>query len=172
MLPERKKDESIVIRKPEVEDGILIYDLVSRCPPLDLNSVYSYLLISAHFQETSAVAEFNGKLVGYCSAYIPPKKIDTLFIWQVAVKENARGLGIALSMIQRILARKDLSEISFIETTISPDNHPSLSLFTRLASDLDAEINKKSFFSMDLFGESNHPPEYLYQIGPINSILN
>jgi L-2,4-diaminobutyric acid acetyltransferase len=168
MIPRQEIGESLIIRKPDTNDGIAIHELVSRSPPLDLNSLYSYLLFSKHFKGTSAVAEHKEEIVGYTSAYNHPQKEDTLFVWQVAVKEGFRGSGIAREMISNILNRRELDKIKYLETTVSPDNQASESLFTGLATKTGAGITKTLFFSRNLFGKSDHPPEYLLRIGPLN----
>src|SRR3546814_10843028 len=39
-------------RMPHKTDASGIHRLISECPPLDLNSVYTYLLLSEHFSRT------------------------------------------------------------------------------------------------------------------------
>lgn len=77
--------DNIKIRQPTHLDGVSINRLVEQCPPLDKNSLYCNLLVCTHFSNTSAVAEVDGKLVGFVSGYFIPNEEKTLFIWQVAV---------------------------------------------------------------------------------------
>lgn len=167
MKPGPEIGESLIIRKPDLNDGIFIHDLVENSPPLDLNSLYSYLILSTHFQGTSAVVERQNEILGYTAAYKPPQKEDTLFIWQVVVKEDFRGYGIAQKMISNILSRKEQENVKYLEATVTPLNQASESLFTGLAEKMDAPITKTLFFQEDLFGRSGHPPEYLFRIGPL-----
>ncbi|OQB56060.1 MAG: L-2,4-diaminobutyric acid acetyltransferase [Deltaproteobacteria bacterium ADurb.Bin151] len=76
----------IHFRKPEVSDAPSIERLVRFSPPLDVNSHYCYLIICAHFFQTSVVACSNDHVCGFISAYIRPDQQDTLFVWQVAVQ--------------------------------------------------------------------------------------
>ncbi|MBU4535108.1 MAG: diaminobutyrate acetyltransferase [Euryarchaeota archaeon] len=158
---------SLIIRKPELRDGNSIYQLVSHSPPLDINSLYSYLLVCAHFNKSSVVAEYQGKIVGYVSAYIHPHKEDTLFIWQVAVDSSMRGKGLAHKLLMELIHRKELKEIKFLETTVSPSNKASRSLFEKLARKLQANLKEVEFLTGDLFGESGHEEEPLLIIGPL-----
>ena len=158
---------SIIIRKPELTDGKLIYELARISKPLDLNSLYSYLLISIHFNQTSAVAETGQDIVGYVSGYIHPHQDDTLFIWQIAVNPIMRGKGLATQMLQNILQRVELTNIKFIEATITPSNKKSRNLFQRLAEQLKADYKESLFLDKDLFGDSYHEEEKLLRIGPI-----
>lgn len=167
MGPDNEKIRPIIIRKPELRDGNSIYQLVSHSPPLDINSLYSYLLVCAHFNKSSVVAEYQGKIVGYVSAYIHPHKEDTLFIWQVAVDSSMRGKGLAHKLLMKLIERKGLENIRFLETTVSPSNHASRALFEKLARKMQANLKEVEFLSSDLFGESGHEEEPLLIIGPL-----
>ena len=155
------------VRKPQIKDGNPIYKLVCECDKLDINSLYSYLLICAHFGETSAITELNDEIVGYISGYVNPNKENVLFIWQIAVKPSMRCNGIASMMINNIIEREELHNIKFIETTVTPSNKASNALFQKLAVSLKTEFEKMQFFPYDLFGKSGHEEELLLRIGPL-----
>lgn len=164
------KNNSINIRKPKLDDGYGIYQLVLNSPPLDVNSLYSYLLICAHFDNTSVVAEFDKKIVGYVSAYIKPHQKDVLFIWQVAVDASMQGKGLAMQLLQDIIEREKLKTIRFLETTITPSNNASMSLFNKLATQYDANLKESEFLTSDLFGDTDHEEELLIRIGPLRKL--
>lgn len=163
-----KKKMSITIRKPKLTDGHSIYELARISKPLDLNSLYSYLLISAHFDQTSVIAETGHDIVGYVSGYIHPHHDDTLFIWQIAVHPIMRGRGLATRMLNDILKRRESANIKFIEATITPSNKKSRNLFQGLAKQLKADYRESVFLEFELFGESFHEEEKLLRIGPLN----
>jgi len=167
MGSENDENKPITIRKPQIEDGNQIYHLVKKCKPLDINSLYYYLLICTHFDQTSVIAELDNEIVGYISAYINPHHENTLFIWQVAVHHGMRGQGLATKMMMDILEREKVKSVEFLETTVTPSNQASMSLFGKIASELDTNLQKFSFFTSDLFGESNHEEELLLRIGPL-----
>jgi L-2,4-diaminobutyric acid acetyltransferase len=162
----KRKGILIHFKTPTLEDSSAVYELVDRCKPLDLNSRYCYMLVCTHFQDTSVVTEENGQISGLVSAYLDPKQPETLFVWQVAVDASLRGQGVALRMLKSILERPNLRHVRFIETTISPSNTASQSLFKRLAAELKAEITDRPYFDKALFGGEAHEDEYLYRIGP------
>lgn len=157
----------ITLREPTAADGAAVYELVAQCPPLDTNSMYCNLLQCSHFSATSVAAEYNGEIVGFISGYIQQERPDTLFIWQVAVSEKARGQGLASRMLQNILARQEEGNIHFIETTITPDNRASWALFKRLANTLGAELNQSVMFERQQHFAGKHDTEMLVRIGPI-----
>ena len=79
---------------PGAEDGPSVHALIAACPPLDQNSVYANLLQCTHFADTCVAVKREGRLVGWVSGYIPPQEPDVLFVWQVAVAEEAQQLAL------------------------------------------------------------------------------
>jgi L-2,4-diaminobutyric acid acetyltransferase len=161
------QDTEIVLRSPCSEDGAAVYKLIADCPPLDTNSMYCNLLQCTHFSATSVAAELNGELVGFISGYIQPDKPDTLFIWQVAVGEQARGQGLAGRMLKEILVRSACEAVRFIETTITPDNRASWALFESLTNKLGTELNRSVMFERQQHFAGQHETEMLARIGPV-----
>lgn len=155
------------LRHPNKADAFAIHSLIKQCPPLDLNSIYTYLLLSEHFSQSCVVVEGDQGLDGYISAYIPPAKPEVLFIWQVAVHERARGRSLGRRMLLELLGRPHLAHIQFIETTVGPDNAASRRMFSGLAQKLRAEVSESALFDSHLFGDSGHDDERLIRIGPL-----
>ena len=115
------------MRLPDRKDGAAIHRLISECPPLDLNSLYAYLLLCEHFSDTSVIAESaGGRIDGFISAYVIPTRPDVLFVWQVAVHARARGHRLARAMLRELLQRKGLAHVRHLETTVGPDNQACL----------------------------------------------
>ena len=156
-------------------DGNDISRLVRRCPPLDVNSHYLYLLLCHHFAETCVVAESDGDLVGFLSGYRPPALDDTLFVWQVAVDPAFRGQRLARRLVEHVLQSDACRDVRFVTATISPSNRPSQAFFRSLAERLGARCESTSLFTEemfppDLFPEgADHEAEDLYRVGPIPS---
>lgn len=161
------KNNSVILRLPVKHDGPAIHQLIKQCPPLDLNSVYTYLLLCEHFSQTCVVAEVDGKLGGFVSAYVHPDRSDVLFVWQVAVHERARGVGLGQRMLNALLSRPSVNAVRYVETTVGPDNVPSRRMFGALASDHGAQIHESALFGSELFGSAGHEEERLLRIGPI-----
>ena len=165
MTIETTKD-TVKLRKPTPEDGRNIWELVRACPPLDVNSCYSYLLLTEHFRDTCVIAEAEGKMLGFVSGYLLPNKQNTLFIWQVAVSNEARGLGLAKRMLQYLRDSVEDHNVTCLETTITPSNTASQRLFQSLAKTWETECEKTVLFSSEHFGDGGHEPEECYRIGP------
>lgn len=154
-------------REPTLTDSARITRLVQKCPPLDVNSHYLSLLLCRDFHATCVVAELDSQLAGFLSAYRPPERNDTVFVWQVAVDPQQRSAGVASRMLDELLARPACSQINWLEATVTPSNASSQKLFQSLAARLETQCNREDGFSAELFNEADpHEPEDLYRIGP------
>ncbi len=159
--------ENITIRKQELADAKEVYNLVRDTNILDVNSEYLYLLQSTYFRNTCVVAVENKNIIGFVSGFIDPNDSKTLFVWQVGVDEKYRGFGLAKKMIMEILSNNIQKNIEYIQTTISPSNKSSESLFLKLCKELKANIVLEKLFDKSDFNNS-HEDEILYKIGPFN----
>lgn len=159
--------EKIMFTKPSAVDGMAVNQLVASCPPLDTNSVYCNLLQASHFSDTSVAARFEGgEMIGFVSGYVVPKQLDTLFVWQVAVSEKARGQGLAKRMVSSLLERSSCSGVRYLETSITASNEGSWALFRRLADQLNAPLEESVMFDKQDHFKGRHDTEYLVRIGP------
>jgi L-2,4-diaminobutyric acid acetyltransferase len=159
--------DSIQLHVPTSEDGLPLHKLIQQCPPLDPNSVYCNLLHCSHFAATSVAAKQGDELVGFISGYLIPERPDTLFIWQVAVADGARGRGLASLMLTHLLQRPTCSTVRFMETTITPDNQGSWALFRRFAASRQAPLKESVEFDRDRHFSGQHDSEWLVRIGPL-----
>jgi len=159
-------DASGWMRPPRKTDAADIHRLIADCPPLDLNSVYTYLLLSEHFSGTCVLAGSGDAIEGFISGYVPPGRPDVLFVWQVAVDARARGKRLARRMLHALLRRPALSGIRYVETTVGPANLASRGVFAGLAQDLGAPLREQILFPPCLFGAQHHEDEPLLRIGP------
>jgi L-2,4-diaminobutyric acid acetyltransferase len=156
------------LRTPQPADAASIHRLVVECPPLDLNSLYAYLLLTQHFSRTCVLAGRGNEILGFISGYLPPDRANVLFVWQVAVHPDARGRGLARHMLGELLARPALKGVQFIETTVSPDNLASRRVFAGIAEACAAPVTEHSLFPAQLFGSADHDDEPLLRIGPLS----
>ncbi|WP_236250571.1 diaminobutyrate acetyltransferase [Microbulbifer sp. ALW1] len=159
----------VLLRRPVSEDGAAVHQLIGACPPLDTNSLYCNLLQASHFSATSVAAELDGELVGFISGYRIPERPDTLFVWQVAVAEAGRGMGLAGRMLREILGRPACGAVTHLETTITPDNDASWALFRSLARKLDAGCVDSVMFDRERHFKGAHDSEMLLRIGPFTA---
>jgi L-2,4-diaminobutyric acid acetyltransferase len=155
-----------LLRKPTVADGRAVWELIANCAPLDVNSLYCNLLQCTHFADTCIVAEQDTRVRGWVSAYRPPAEPQTLFIWQVAIHPDARGYGLAGSLIRALLQREALHGVRQLKATIIRDNHASWALFRSLADSLNAPFTSQEHFESEEHFGGLHPSEHMIIIGP------
>ncbi|WP_353399825.1 diaminobutyrate acetyltransferase [Hydrogenophaga sp. 5NK40-0174] len=160
--------DNIQLTSPSLVDGMAVHQLVANCPPLDPNSSYCNFLQCGHFSQTSVAARRGDQLLGFISGYLVPERQDTLFIWQVAVSPEARGLGLASRMLDSILARPACRAVRFLETTITDDNQASWSLFRALGKRLSSPLSSSVWLDASAHFNGQHDSEHLVRIGPFN----
>ena len=161
---------NLSISKPKPHQAAKINELIARCKPLDENSLYCNLLQTTHFAETCAIAEIDGEVAAFVSGYIHPERPKTLFIWQVAVNPDYRGLGLAKKLILKIVERNlPKLQFEFIHTTITKSNTASWSLFKSVAKALNSEYSTRVMFDKQLHLDHQGESEWLMDIGPFQA---
>ena len=155
-----------IFRKPEKKDAAEIYALLQPYKPyVGTSPLYTYLLICEHFDDTSiVVATDTGEIIGFTSAYFPPKKQNALFLWEIAVKEGYHGNNLYVRMVNAICKR---NYPMYIEATVNPSNESSIKRLRQLSEMFGADWVSYTLFPSDHFGAVNHEDEVLYRIGPI-----
>ncbi|MBM4575919.1 diaminobutyrate acetyltransferase [Rhodococcus hoagii] len=160
--------DAVEFRKPQISDGVRLWEIAKDSQVLDLNSSYSYLLWCRDFQDTSIVATADDRVVGFVTGYVRPEVPATLFVWQVAVDEDQRGRDWPDACCPTCSTMLRCRVSGKLETTISPDNAASIALFTSVAHRRGCEITKSELFSPNDFPDG-HEAEDLFTISPRNA---
>lgn len=161
--PETGSDAPTTTSPPTTADGVALWEIAAASRVLDVNSRYAYVLWCRDFAATSIVARIGERVVGFVTGYVRPERPDTLFVWQVAVHEVARGRRVAATMLDDLVARVGTP---FLETTVTDDNAASLAMFAGLAERTGADMERTELFGQAELG-AEHDPEPLYRIGPM-----
>ena len=161
--------ETIKIRRSRLEygDGGTMWRLARESGVLEENAEYTYHMFSHFFGETSTVADLNGEAVGFVAGFRPPYREDSLFVWQIAVDERARGRGLAAAMLHGLIQRLS-PRIHYLEATVTPSNEASTRTFRKIARDLDTSVTEEVLFPGTRFHGPSHEDEVLFRIGPID----
>ncbi|NIZ15567.1 diaminobutyrate acetyltransferase [Phaeobacter sp. HF9A] len=157
-----------LLRKPNATDGAAIWELVKACAPLDRNSMYANLIQADHFRDTCVAAELDGEIVGWISGHMIPGQ-DVFFVWQVAVADSARGMGLGKKMLHALLARRGINGATALQTTITKDNAASWGLFRSFARDIGAELSDAPHFEKEAHFDGAHDTEHMVTI-PLESV--
>lgn len=162
----RAADDGIAFRAPEARDGMRIWALVREAGVLEQNSAYCYLLLCTHFAANGIVAEHDGELVGFVTAYRPPSDPEAVFVWQVGVAPAGRGRGLGTRLLNRLVEQPGNRDARCLTATVDPDNTPSNRLFAAFARAQGARLTREPGFGSKLF-PPGHAPEPLLRIGPL-----
>lgn len=153
---------NITIRPTQLSDGTALANLVKASGALDINSDYLYFLLADHFSETCAIAVDEAQTpLGFVTAYRLPKDPTCLFIWQIAVAEEARGQGLAKKLLQHLSHQAWFSSINKVVCTISPHNRASNALFESFASVLNAQLSTRDYLTAEHLGVAHDPEPYV-----------
>jgi len=167
VVPVLQSLEAVTVRRPTEVDGGVLWKLARDSGKLDVNTTYCYLMLGKWFGGTCALAEREGRPVGFVTGFRLPEKPDTWFVWQIAVAAEARGQRLGRRLLEHVLGRPENADIRYVEATVSPSNAASRSLFQGFARDrgIGCEITKG--FPAESFPEGAHEEEELFRIGPI-----
>lgn len=106
-------------------------------------------------------------MVGWVSGYRPPSAPENLFLWQVAVAEQARGKRLAASLIEQILARPQAAGVTHLTTTVTGDNQASWAVFEGLARKWGVPLHRSIRFEREAHFDGAHATEWEARIGPL-----
>jgi len=163
-----QEGDAIELVEPTLEDAKAIWSLVHESGVLDPNSCYLYLLLCRDFSQSCLVAKQAGRLVGFVTAYFPPQRPDSIFVWQIAVAAAARRKGLARRMLLHLVESRLPGGLRFLEATIAPSNESSQRLFHSVAGRLGVPLEVRSCFSSKYFPQ-HHEDEDLVRVGPFLS---
>jgi len=161
----------LVIRPAEKEDGSAIWGLTRQVDALETNSAYAYLLLCRDFGDSCRVAVADGELLGFVVGYRPPRRPETLFVWQIGVHPRARGRGVASRLLRELVRGAASAGVTCLEATVTPRNEASRALFESFARAVDAPCEVTPCFEPDDFPRP-HEPEELFRIGPFDRALS
>jgi diaminobutyrate acetyltransferase len=91
---------------------------------------------------------------------------DTLFVWQIAVRSEARGGGVALALLEHVVATEACRGVRFVEAHVALDNRASEALFRKFARRRQAPVVFHDGFDAGDFPD-HHASERLVRIGPM-----
>lgn len=109
-------------------------------------------------------------MIGWISGYRPPSAPDRIFVWQVAVDASARGEGLALRMLDALIARPAATGASRLVTTITQDNAASWALFAAFARRHGATMTRTPRFDREAHLGGEHDTEWEASIAPLPTI--
>lgn len=163
--------DGVAVRTALASDGALLWEIARDAKGIDLNSPYAYMMLCQNFCDTSAVVEVFGQPAGFVTAYRLPKRPQVLFVWQIAVLPEFRGLGIGQRLLDGLVDLPGCATVRTMETTVTPSNRASEALFTGFAKTHGARLDiREGFASSDFPDDAPGDAERLFVIHPLHPI--
>ncbi len=163
--------DGVAVRSAIVDEGALLWELARDAGGLDLNSPYAYMTQCRNFHETCVVAEVFGTPAGFIIAHRVPNHPHVLFVWQVAVLPEFRGLSIGKRMLEGLVEQPACTGVRKLEATVTPSNKASEALFAAFANIRGAELAITPGYAQDDFPDDEpQERERLFTIQPIHSV--
>lgn len=125
--------------------------------------MYCNLVQAEHFRDTCVVAEVEGDIVGWVSGHMIPAR-NALFVWQVAVSEKARGMGLGKKMLLELIERDACDKASRLKTTITEDNKASWALFRGFARSIGGTMDDAPHYESTAHFDGHHDTEHMVTI--------
>lgn len=166
------RHDEFVFRNPTANDAVAVNDLVASCPPLDRNSLYCNLLQCTHFANTCILAERDGRIEGWISGYRLTDDPDAMFVWQVAVHEDARGQGLGVAMLDALWEQPAVFDAMRLVTTVTPSNIKSRRMFAEFARQRGGDVEIGPGFESDRHLGGAQESEELLSIGPLRTVAH
>lgn len=152
------------LRPPELEDSARIAALPGGFTSHGISSLRESLMSHDGFRDTSVLAEQDGVLTGFVSAYRLPNDPQTLFVWHVDVAEEARGAGLASLMMGHLMRFPACEGVTRIQTAIRPTDESAWTLFRRFACWQRSCMEVQPFITQALTSLTRHDAELMVTI--------
>jgi L-2,4-diaminobutyric acid acetyltransferase len=160
---------ALTIRPTTARDGAALWRLARDAEGLELNTPYCYVLAADELGDTCLVAEEDGAPLGFVLALRPPRRPQTVFVWQVGVSRAARGRGLGRRLLSELVRRPSCGEVTHLEATVTAANAASRALFRSFARSQGARCEVTPRYEPGHFPEDGHEAEELFRIGPLSA---
>jgi L-2,4-diaminobutyric acid acetyltransferase len=137
---------------------------VSRCPPLDLHSAFTYWVLCAYFSDSCLIMEGDEGVIGFASGVPASSERGLFYFWQIGVAPDCRGKGYATALIERMAEMALRGGCHTLQVSIAPDNAASLGAFARFAQGHGLGMKKKGRVDFTDSLSSRRVMEDVYEI--------
>jgi L-2,4-diaminobutyric acid acetyltransferase len=158
-------DRPWVIRNIEPSDADILQTFVSKCPPLDPHTLFTYWVL-ARYQPTYGFAaqDLNGEVIGLLTAIASSNNDETVYVWQIGVAPAVRGNGLAQDLLHELNMAALQNRRRLLEVSIDSHNQESYRLFHAFARAQSAALEVVDVLELHDEHYSLTDSEFLYQI--------
>lgn len=158
----------LAFRSPRPQDAAAIWRMVQQRGGGQHDSCYAYLLLCAHFADTSVVAARGEQLVGFALGYRLPLRPQEAFVSQLGVASDQQNAELAPRLLEELLARRACIDARFLCMTCGPHDASLRTVFQQVARRRGVRCAVEPCFPAALFAEP-HADEHLLRLGPLES---
>ena len=162
----RSKSNQVQFSNAELRHSKQIQKLVSLTDRLQANGSYFYAIFCTEFSETSFVALRGTEVIAFVIGFMLPKRPDTYFLWQTAVKPRHGVPNLALDLIHFGVNKRIESGAVAVSASVDDENVAINQLLSALARRMDGRISTKEMFSAEemSFGHDRTHSETLIRV--------
>lgn len=153
-----------LLRAPKSEDASRITDLTEDLASGEAYATQGELMNNSAFRDTSVVAELDGEIVGFVSAYRLPYDPQTLFVWHADVAEAAQDRGFTSLMLGHLIRQEACVGVTRVQTMITSMDERAWTLFRQFARWQRSHMKIQSFITQALTLFTRHETDHLVTI--------
>jgi L-2,4-diaminobutyric acid acetyltransferase len=158
-------DRPWVIRNIEPRDAEILQAFVSKCPPLDPHTLFTYWVLARYQPTYGFVAQdFNGEVIGLLTAIASSNDHETVYVWQIGVAPAVRGNGLAQDLLHELNMAALQNRRRLLEVSIDSHNQESHCLFHAFARAQSATLEVVDVLELHDEHYALTDSEVLYQI--------
>lgn len=125
-------------------DFLKIHELAGKIDGIVQHPEHIYKIMADHFGDTFFIAKRENEdndvdVLGFMMGFVSRKMNGELFVWQIAVSENAQGESIGSKLLQHTIDyAKKVDDCNAVIATVETDNMPSQKLFEKFGFKIDS----------------------------------
>ncbi|MEA1885690.1 MAG: GNAT family N-acetyltransferase [Bacteroidota bacterium] len=126
-------------------DFLKIHQLAGEIDGIVQHPGHVYKIMADHFGDTFFIAREENEdneieILGFMMGFVSRKMKGELFVWQIAVSDNAQGKGIGSKLLQHTIDYAiKANDCNAVIATVETDNRPSQKLFEKFGFIIDSQ---------------------------------
>ncbi len=154
------------IRNCTTADVATIRNFVSKTPPLDLHSAFTYWIMFEYFRDLCFVAEVKPveQLMGFITGLVSTSRRNTCYLWQLGVVPTFRMTSCASILIEHLVHAAKTRRCDALQFSIEPSNKLSLNTARRFAQRRNLPLSIVGDVEIYDSVENKRAYEILYEI--------
>lgn len=155
----------MIIRNVTEADSMVLWELASKCRPLDLHTPYTYWVLCHYFSKQCFILEEEASPIGFISSVTTK---DCVFVWQIGILEEYRKRKLSRLLLQAVFSFAK-GEGMKLQTSISQENNASKAAFNGFCHSNNLSLYQIGELNLKTNDGTFSESETLYEISPVNN---